>query len=372
MKTPLSHNFLILKLFKLFYLSKSKKLPSFVFSNWFPYLYYRNPLNLLFSSDQFLYEFLLKYPQRKKISAYKIQLKEQKKLNLFYGYLSRKQLQKYFSQTDNFQGEFSKNFINLLERRLDVILYRSQFVKNIPTARQLISHKKVIVNDKIISTPSYLAKPGDIISIKNNHRINLYKQITANLNSQNLFFSSSELNVNEWKLKNKFIPKKQIESLTSLIVKKIYSRSQIQKYSNAFSSHLDNFKYSQFHIYKISQLSGFEKSAVTHAEIKESILKEQRNSKTDSQSSKKIVLKILSNLYFENLSKKIFFLRLKKNLRKNSSKNNILSYLNYFGMKPIHLEISYKLFTLIFLYSPQRVYYPFTIDFDLIKRAQFK
>jgi hypothetical protein len=111
MKTLISQNFLVSKLFKLFYLSKSKKLSNFVFSNWFPYLYYRNPLNLLFSSDQFLYEFLLKYPQRKKISAYKIQLKEQKKLNLFYGYLSRKQLQKYFSHTKNFQGEFSKNFI---------------------------------------------------------------------------------------------------------------------------------------------------------------------------------------------------------------------------------------------------------------------
>jgi small subunit ribosomal protein S4 len=370
MKTPLSHNFLVSKLFKLFYLSKSKKLSSFVFSNWFPYLYYRNPLNLLFSSDQFLYEFLLKYPQRKKISAYKIQLKEQKKLNLFYGYLSRKQLQKYFSQTDNFQGEFSKNFINLLERRLDVILYRSQFVKNIPTARQLISHKKVIVNNKIISTPSYLAKPGDIISIKNNHRINLYTQITANLKSQNLFFSLSELHVNPWKLKNKFIPKKQIESLTSLIVKKISSRSQIQKYNNAFSSHLENFKYSQFHIYKISQSSGFEKSK--HAEMKESILKEQKHHQLMPQSSKKIVLKILSHFHFENLSKKIFFLRLKKNLRKNSSKTNILSYLNYFGMKPMHLEISYKLFTLIFLYSPQRIYYPFTINFDLIKRAQFQ
>ena len=81
MKTLLSPNFLVSKLFKLFYLSKPKKLSNFVFSNWFPYLYYRNPLNLLFSSDQFLYEFLLKYPQRKKMSAYKIQLKEQKKLN---------------------------------------------------------------------------------------------------------------------------------------------------------------------------------------------------------------------------------------------------------------------------------------------------
>jgi len=362
MKTLLSRNFIISKLFKLFYLSKSKKLSNFVFSNWFPYLYYRNPLNLLFSSDQFLYEFLLKYPQRKKMSAYKIQLKEQKKLNLFYGYLSRKQLQKYLSQANNFQGEFSKNFINLLERRLDVILYRSQFVKNIPTARQLISHKKVIVNNKIISTPSYLAKPGDIISINNSHRMDFYKKVTENLSSQSLSLISSQFNVNEWKLKNKFIPKKQIESLTSFIVKKIHSRSQIQKYSNVFSSDFDKFKYSQFHIYKLSS------SPIA----KESISKELRNSQIDSQLSKKIVLKTLSNLYFENLSKKIFFLRLKKNLHKNFSKNIILSNLNNFGMKPMHLEISYKLFTLVFLYSPQRVYYPFTIDFDLIKRVQFK
>ena len=63
---------------------------------------------------------------------------------------------------------------------------------------------------------------------------------------------------------------------------------------------------------------------------------------------------------------------LNKNIFKKFSKNIILSNLNLFGVKPLHLEFSYKVFSIIFLYSPQRVYYPFSLDFDLLKRAQLK
>ena len=131
----------------------------------YPYVYPKSPLNLLFSIDQFFFEFTKKFPQRKRISEFKLQLKERKKFSLFYGSLSKKQLSKIFYQSNLYKGHSSKKVLSLLERRLDIILFRSNFVKNIITARQLISHKKILVNSQLISSPSYLLKPGDIISI---------------------------------------------------------------------------------------------------------------------------------------------------------------------------------------------------------------
>lgn len=365
MKTPLSDNnflktknSLLPKLLNLFYISKiqhiSENSGEIIF-NWFPYFYYKNPLNLLFSGDQFLYEFLIKYPQRKKMSEYKLQLKERKKLSIFYGSLSKKQLQKYFIKSSSAHGEFSKKFIGLLERRLDVILYRSQFVKNIATARQLISHKKVVVNQKIISIPSYLANPGDVISITESTKSHVASALRIVLKSQNIALSPSGINFKDWKFKSKFVSKKQIQLLTSLVMQRIHGRAEVQQYSNPFVVKTQesvikiSSPYSYFHIYKLSTPTPFR-----------------------SDISKKIILQTLSNLNFNDVSKEIFLLTLEKNLSKGFSKNKILSNLNVFGVKPLHLESSYKLFTTIFLYSPQRVYYPFVLDFDLLKRANHK
>lgn len=365
MKTPLSDtsllktkNSLFPKLLNLFYISKTRHISEnsgeMIF-HWFPYFYYKNPLNLLFSGDQFLYEFLIKYPQRKKMSEYKLQLKERKKLSIFYGSLSKKQLQKYFLESNSAHGEFSKKFIGLLERRLDVILYRSQFVKNIATARQLISHKKVVVNQKIISIPSYLANPGDVISITESTKPRVASTLRTVLKTQNIALSPSDMNFKDWKFKSKFVSKKQIQLLTSLVMQKIHARAEVQHYLNPFflktqgSSTERPSPYSHFHIYKLSTRSTFR-----------------------SDISKKIILQTLSNLHFHDISKEIFLLTLEKNLSKRFSKNTILSNFNVFGVKPLHLESSYKLFTTIFLYSPQRVYYPFALDFDLLKRANHK
>jgi|694.fasta_scaffold155384_1 ribosomal protein S4 len=348
-------NSLLPKLLDLFYVSKNQRIlknSGEMIFNWFPYFYYKNPLNLLFSGDQFLYEFLIKYPQRKKMSEYKLQLKEQKKLSLFYGSLSKKQLQKYFLESSSAQGEFSKKFIGLLERRLDVILYRSQFVKNIVMAKQLITHKKVLVNQKIISVPSYLANPGDIISITESTKPRVVSSLQAVLKSQNITLPTDDMNLKDWTFKGKFLSKKQIQLLTSLIMKKIYQRAEIQQYQNPFSVKTQEYPYSYFHIYKI--------------------LNTTKLSSLKSSTQKKMILQTLSNLNFDDVSKEIFLLTFEKNLSKRFSKHTILSNLNIFGIKPLHLELSYKLLTTIFLYSPQRVYYPFALDFDLLKRANHK
>jgi len=362
MKNQITHqthfetgNPIISKLLNLFYLSTTKtssKISNEKLFNWFPNFYYKNPINLLFSNDQFLYEFLLKYPQRRKASEFKLQLKEQKKLSLFYSSLSKKQLQKYFILSNSSQGEFSKNFINLLERRLDVILYRAQFVKTIAAARQLIIHKKVLVNQKTISIPSYLANPGDIISIPSYNNLKISQALENTLKLQKLSSENSILSLQDWKFKNKFLSKTQLRIFISLLIKKICYRAEIESYSNPFLNIDKNTQYSKFQIYKAHQIS--------------------LSLKLNSETFRKILLQTLSNFNFNELSKEIFFLQVKNKLSKNNSKNILLYNLNNFGTKPIHLETSYKIFTTIFLYSPQRLYYPFTLDFDLLSRAQLK
>ena len=160
------------------------------------YFFYKNPINLLFSIDQFLFELAKKKPQGRKSSEFQQQLKSRKKLTLFYGHLSKKQLKRLIAQSKSYQGYFSKNFFSILERRLDIVLYRSGLVKNIVSAKQLISHKKILVNNKVINSTSYQVNPGDIISItpnKNNKIVSpLSDTILAKFKKRHSFLRSKK------------------------------------------------------------------------------------------------------------------------------------------------------------------------------------
>ena len=81
---------------------------------------------------------------------------------------------------------------------------------------------------------------------------------------------------------------------------------------------------------------------------------------------------IISGFNYRKISHKFFVLKLKKYLYKKPLRKQMLNTLKIGGVKPLHLEISYKLLKIIFLYSPQRIYYPFFIDVDLIKRSYNK
>jgi small subunit ribosomal protein S4 len=102
---------------------------------------------------------------------------------LFYGNLSKTFVKKNIKQT--LQNRKTKNFylifLEKFEHRLDTILYRSKFSLSLRNARQLIVHGKVIVNNKIIKTPSYRTVPGDLIKI-NPKFYNLIKKNIKNLN----------------------------------------------------------------------------------------------------------------------------------------------------------------------------------------------
>lgn len=97
---------------------------------------------------------------------YGIQLKAKQKLKFYYGNISEKQFRNTFKTADRTKGDVSENFIGLLERRLDTVVYRANFVPTVFAARQFVNHKHVQVNGKIINIPSYKVKEGDVIEVR--------------------------------------------------------------------------------------------------------------------------------------------------------------------------------------------------------------
>jgi small subunit ribosomal protein S4 len=103
--------------------------------------------------------------RRGKASKYNIQLREKQKLRRMYGLLER-QFRTYFVKAARQTGITGTNLLQLLERRLDNVVYRLGFTTSRATARQLIRHGHFQVNGKAVNVPSYLVSPGDVISPK--------------------------------------------------------------------------------------------------------------------------------------------------------------------------------------------------------------
>ena len=118
--------------------------------------------------------------QRRKLSDYGIQLFAKQKLRFYYGDITEKQFRKIYDKASRIKGDTSEILIELLERRLDAIVYRMKFVPTIFAARQLVNHGHVKVNGKRVNIPSYTVKDGDEISIKEQSKqINLIQEAIA-------------------------------------------------------------------------------------------------------------------------------------------------------------------------------------------------
>jgi small subunit ribosomal protein S4 len=103
--------------------------------------------------------------QRVKLSEYGIQLREKQKVRRIYGILE-KQFRNYFEKADRLKGVTGENLLRLLESRLDNTIYRLGFAQSRKQARQLVRHRHFTVNGQLVDIPSYLLKPGDIVSVK--------------------------------------------------------------------------------------------------------------------------------------------------------------------------------------------------------------
>lgn len=107
--------------------------------------------------------------EKKKLTQYGMQLREKQKLKRYYGILER-QFVRYYERAERMRGITGENLLQLLERRLDNVVYRLGFAVSRAQARQLVSHGHIEVNGKKVDIPSYLVKPGDVISVKESSR----------------------------------------------------------------------------------------------------------------------------------------------------------------------------------------------------------
>ncbi|MGR8920654.1 MAG: 30S ribosomal protein S4 [Gammaproteobacteria bacterium] len=98
-------------------------------------------------------------------SDYALQLREKQKLRFIYGVLER-QFRNYYKEAARRKGATGENLLQLLERRLDNVVYRMGFGSTRAEARQLVSHKAIMVNGKIVNIPSYQVSPDDTVSIR--------------------------------------------------------------------------------------------------------------------------------------------------------------------------------------------------------------
>jgi small subunit ribosomal protein S4 len=105
--------------------------------------------------------------KRRKSSEYGIQLAEKQKIRLMYG-LNEKQFHKLFEKAQNMKGTAGHNLLNLLESRLDNLVYRLGLAKTRRAARQVVNHGHILVNGNKVDIPSYSCKPGDVISVREN------------------------------------------------------------------------------------------------------------------------------------------------------------------------------------------------------------
>jgi small subunit ribosomal protein S4 len=106
---------------------------------------------------------------RPKFSEYSIQLREKQKLRRIYGVLEG-QFRRYFHMADRSRGVTGETLLQLLERRLDNIVYRIGFATSRSEARQLVCHGHFRVNDRKVDIPSYLVRAGDSISVRERSR----------------------------------------------------------------------------------------------------------------------------------------------------------------------------------------------------------
>ncbi|WP_288922982.1 30S ribosomal protein S4 [uncultured Ottowia sp.] len=102
-------------------------------------------------------------------SDYGLQLREKQKVKRMYGVLE-KQFRRYFSEADRRRGNTGANLLFLLESRLDNVVYRMGFGSTRAEARQLVSHKAILVNGQSVNIPSYLVKAGDTIAVREQSR----------------------------------------------------------------------------------------------------------------------------------------------------------------------------------------------------------
>ena len=161
--------------------------------------------------------------KRKTQSEYAIQLKEKQKAKYTYMVLER-QFRNTYAEAARLKGATGENLIKLLESRLDNTVYRMGFAPTRPAARQLVSHKHILVNGESANIASYRLKPGDVVEIKPKSKANSAVTSLVRAKSNNI----SWLDVSEKDLKGTFLaaPEREFvpENIKEQLIVELYSK----------------------------------------------------------------------------------------------------------------------------------------------------
>jgi len=163
--------------------------------------------------------------RRSRISDYGLQLREKQKLRRIYGVLE-KQFRNYFKKAASLKGSTGENLLQLLECRLDNIVYRMGFAATRAEARQLVSHKAVLVNDSLVNIPSYQVSAEDVIEIREKAKKQLRIKDALNITEQFGFPEWVDVDVKAMKGTYKTVPERSdlpAEINESLVVE-LYSK----------------------------------------------------------------------------------------------------------------------------------------------------
>lgn len=108
--------------------------------------------------------------RRRQPSDYGTQLRAKQQLKGYYGNIGEKQFRRTYEEADRRRGDTIENLIELLERRLDAVVYRMKLVPTVFAARQFVNHGHVLVNGRRLNIPSYQVRDGDVIQVKERSR----------------------------------------------------------------------------------------------------------------------------------------------------------------------------------------------------------
>src|SRR3990167_1536952 len=133
------------------------------------------------------------------------QLREKQKVRRIYGIMER-QFENYFKNATRLKGSTGENLLQLLERRLDNVVYRMGFGSTRAESRQLVTHRGIIVNGKSVNIPSYSVSPGDVVSVRERSRTQLRIQASLTLAGARPESSWLEVNAAEFSGTFKSVP----------------------------------------------------------------------------------------------------------------------------------------------------------------------
>lgn len=162
---------------------------------------------------------------RRKVSEFGIQLREKQKVKRIYGVLE-KQFRRFFAEASRRKGKTGENLLVLMERRLDNVVYRIGFASSRAEARQMVSHRHILVNGKKATIPSLLVRQDDEISVREKSRqnVNIVSAMEAALRKG----TSSWLEIDAKNLKAKVLSDPKREELTlpirEQLIVELYSR----------------------------------------------------------------------------------------------------------------------------------------------------